>query len=149
MLVAAAALAIAHLAAAQYPGEITGADKNALELRAVGVLEWTGDEEHPKASRLVPICIYDGQDLQDAGVYLAQPEPLALESQVEYQLLQDGKPVGIFDIDSAGQQQGSWVGFGKWKPLPASRPAPAQVAKIDQDRRAERRAHPAPQASIR
>jgi hypothetical protein len=132
-LVAAAALACAPPAAAQYPGQITGADKNTPQLRAVGVLEWTGDLDHPKASRLVPICIYDGQDLEDAGVYMAQPAPLALESQVEYQLLQDGKPVGLFDIDRAGRQLDSWFGFGKWKPLPAPKPAPAQVAKIDEE----------------
>jgi len=131
-LLAAVALAGVRPAAAQYPGQITDANKKTTELRAVGVLEWTGDLDHPKASRLVPVCVYDGQDLVDAGVYLARPAPLALESDVEYQLLQDGKPVGLFDIDSAGQQQGSWVGFGKWKALPASRPAPAQVAKIDE-----------------
>ncbi len=128
----AAALACARPAAAQYPGQITDANKNPTELRAVGVLEWTGDQDHPKASRLVPICVYDGQGLNDAGVYLARPAPLALESEVEYQLLDNGKPVGLFDIDSAGQQQGSWVGFGKWKALPAPKPAPAQVAKIDE-----------------
>ncbi len=132
-LVAAAALACAPPAATQYPGQIADANKNTLELRAVGVLEWTGDLDHPKASRLVPICIYDGQDLEDAGVYMAQPAPLALQSEVEYQLLQDGKPVGLFDIDRAGRQLDSWVGFGKWKPLPAPKPAPAQVAKIDEE----------------
>jgi len=130
---AALLLACALSAHAQYPGQITDADKNTSELRAVGVLEWTGDQEHPKASRLVPVCIYDGQDLEDASVYLARPEPIALESEVEYQLLDDGKPVGFFDINSAGQQQGTWVGFGKWKPLPASRPAPAQMAKVDEE----------------
>ncbi len=132
-LAPAALLLLALSAAAQYPGQITDADKNTSELRAVGVLEWTGDQEHPKASRLVPVCIFDGQDLVDAGVYLARPEPIALESEVEYQLLDDGKPVGFFDIDSAGQQQGAWVGFGKLKPLPASKPAPAQMAKVDSE----------------
>ncbi len=120
-------------AAAQYPGQIKNDDRNAADLRAVGVLEWTGGEDHPKAGRLIPICIYDGQDLEDASVYLAQPAPLAVESEVEYQLFENGKPVGLFDIDSAGQQQGFWVGFGKWKPLPKPRPAPAQAARIDED----------------
>ena len=102
-------------------------------MRAVGVYEWTGDEAHPKAGRMVPICIYDGQDLNDAGVYLAQPEPLALQSEVEYQLQRDGQPVGLFDVNSAGELQGSWFGFGKWKPLPKSKSAPAQVAKVDEN----------------
>ena len=119
-------------AAAQYPGQITNADKNTPTLRAVAVFEWTGDEAHPKTSRLVPICIYDGQELQDADIYLARPYPLALSSDVEYQLLQDGKPLGLFDIETAAREQGSWVGYGKHLPLPAAKPAPAQVAKIDE-----------------
>ena len=118
--------------AAQYPGQVTNADKNALTLRAVAVFEWTGDEAQPKASRLVPVCVYDGQELQDADVYLARPAPIALYSDVEYQLFKDGRPVGLFDVDRAGQQEGSWVGFGKWKPMPSAKPRPTQVARIDQ-----------------
>jgi hypothetical protein len=127
---AAAGLAVAGLtcalpAAAQYPGQIQTA-KNTPELRAVAVLEWTGDEQHPKASRIIPVSVFDGQQLQDGGIYMARPEPLALEGEVEYQLKKDGKNVGLFVIDNAAQEQGSWVGYGSWKPLPA--PKPAQVA---------------------
>src|SRR5579863_3460265 len=99
--------------APQYPGQIARTKKDTLNLRAVAVFEWTGDEAKPKNSRLVPVCIYDGQDLQDAGAYLARPAPIALESEVEYHLLKDGHPVGLFDVDRAGQQQGSWIAFGK------------------------------------
>jgi hypothetical protein len=129
----AVALASALSVRAQYPGQITNANKNTPRLRAVAVLEWTGDADHPKASRIVPVCIYDGHDLEDAGIYLARPAPLALESEVEYQLQQDGKPVGLFDIDNAAREQGAWVGYGKLKPLPKPKPAPVQVAKIDED----------------
>jgi hypothetical protein len=129
----AAALAAALPARAQYPGQITNTNKNTPTLRAVAVLEWTGDADHPKASRIVPVCIYDGQDLQDAGIYLARPAPIALESEVEYQLQQDGKPVGLFDIENAAREQGAWVGYGKLKPLPKPKPAPVQVAKIDEE----------------
>jgi hypothetical protein len=90
------------------------------------VLEWTGDEQHPKASRIVPVSVFDGQQLQDGGIYMARPEPLALEGEVEYQLKENGKNVGLFVIENAGQEQGSWVGYGTRKPLPA--PKPAQVA---------------------
>ncbi len=126
-------LAAALPASAQYQGTVAKPDVNTPDLRAVGVLEWTGDEAHPKATRLIPICIYDGQELEDAGIYMARPAPMALESEVEYQLQQDGKPVGLFIVDSAGEQQGSWVGFGKMKPMAVARPKPAQVAKIDED----------------
>jgi hypothetical protein len=119
--------------AAQYPGQISKPDANAPDLRAVAVFEWTGDEAHPKAARLVPVCIYDGQDLNDAGVYLAHPEPLALESDVEYQLQQDGKPVGMFDIDTSAREQGGWVGYGKWRPPSTPKSPSAKVAKVDEE----------------
>jgi len=132
-ITAAALLAVLLPAAAQYPGQITNAGKNTSTLRAVAVLEWTGDEAHPKNSRLVPICIYDGHDLQDADIYLARPAPIALESDIEYQLFEDGKPIGRFDIETAAREQGSWVGYGKHLPLPMPKLAPRQVAKIDQE----------------
>jgi hypothetical protein len=129
---AGVALLAALPALAQYPVQMSKGSKDVAEMRAVAVLEWTGEEGHPKASRLVPVTVYDGQDLQDAGIYLARPAPLALSSEVEYELKQDGKTVGLFDINSAGQEQGSWVGFGVWKPLPKPKQA-AQMAKAKVD----------------
>lgn len=108
---------------AQYPGQIAKKDKDAPGLRAIAVLEWTGDEGKPKTSRIVPITVYDGQALQDGGVYLARPQPLALTSEVEYQLERNGAPFGLYEIRTAGQEQGSWVGYGLWKPLPSAKPA--------------------------
>lgn len=130
-----AALAVAGVlaalpATAQYPGQITKKD-NAPELRAVGVLEWTGEEGKPKFSRLVPVTVFDGQALQDGGVYLARPEPMAVDGGVEYVLQQDGKRMGLFDIDSSGQEQGSWVGLGSWKPIPKPKVKPAPVMAQD------------------
>jgi len=147
VVLAAAALACALPAAAQYPGQVTKTNSG-QELRAVAVLEWTGDEQHPKASRIIPISVFDGQELQDGGIYMAHPEPLALEGEVEYQLKQNGKNVGLFVIQNAGQEQGSWVGYGAWKPLP--KPKPAEVAtnwKDDEDVESDqpvlhRKAHP-------
>ncbi|HMG88243.1 MAG TPA: hypothetical protein VK574_21115 [Terracidiphilus sp.] len=110
-------------ACAQYPGQIIKKDKATPELRAIAVLEWTGDEGKPKTSRIVPITVYDGQALQDGGVYLARPQPLALTSEVEYELEKNGARFGLYDIRTAGQEQGSWVGYGLWKPLPSAKPA--------------------------
>jgi hypothetical protein len=132
-ITAAGILAAVLPGAAQYPGQISNADKSKPTLRAVGVLEWTGDENHPKNSRLVPVCIYDGQVLQDADVYLARPAPLALESDVQYQLFNDGKPIGLFDISTAAREQGTWVGYGTHLAMPVPKPAPKQIAKIDED----------------
>ena len=121
-------LAVAFLLAAaavcaQYPGQVTKKSKDTPELRAIGVLEWTGDQGKPKTSRLVPITVYDGQALQDGNVYLARPQPLALAGEVEYELEKNGTPIGLYDIKNAGQEQGLWVGYGAWKPMPSAKPA--------------------------
>lgn len=132
-VVAGAALLMALPAFAQYPGQVGKQDQNTLDMRAVAVLEWTGDEQHPKASRLIPVTVYDGQDLQDGGIYLARPAPLALSSEVEYELKNNGKTIGLFDVDSAGQEQGgSWIGFGRWKSLPKPKPI-VQAANTGKD----------------
>jgi hypothetical protein len=135
---AALVLLLATLfAAAQYPGQVAKNAKESPELRAIAVLEWTGEAGKPKASRLVPVTVLDQGELQDGGIYLARPEPLSLTGEVEYELEQDGKPVGLFDIRNAGQEQGSWVGYGAWKPLPAAKPRPSaqELARslVDQD----------------
>ena len=137
-------------ASAQYPGQVAKSTKDAPELRAVGVLEWTGEASKPKASRLVPITVFDGGELQDGGIYLARPAPMALASEVEYQLEMNGKAIGLFDISGTGREQGSWVGFGTWKPLPAPvvKPAASDWTKnrIDEENSDQpvlhRKAHP-------
>jgi len=121
-------------ALAQYPGQVAKKVKDMPDLRAVAVLEWTGEPGKPKACRMVPITVYDGEKLQDAGVYMARPQPLALSGEVEYELKDNGKTFALFDIENAGQEQGTWVGYGKWKPLPAPRPPRATAPeKIDDE----------------
>jgi hypothetical protein len=116
---------------AQYSGQVTKKSKDQPELRAVSVLEWTGEVGNPKACRLVPVTVLDAGELQDASVYLARPEPLAIAGEVEYELEQNGKAVGLFDIKNTGQEQGSWVAYGAWKPLvtPAPKPSMDEVAQ--------------------
>jgi hypothetical protein len=129
--VLAACLACAP-AAAQYQGQVANPDKNQAVLRAIAVLEWTGEQGKPKTSRLVPVCIFDGDQLQDAGIYLARPQPLAVTSDVEYELQENGRHIGLYDIQRAGRQQGYWMGFGAWKELPRPKaPAPVRMSRID------------------
>ncbi len=117
---------------AQYSGQVKKTKDAAPDLRAIAVLEWTGDLSKPKTARIVPVAIFDGEKLQDAGIYMARPQPLALTGEVEYELKQNGKTFGFFDIQNAGQELGSWVGFGKWKPLPPPKPVKAAApAKVD------------------
>jgi len=107
-------------ACAQYPGQVSKSTKEAPVLRSIGVLEWTGPEENPKSSRLVPVLVYDNGKLEDGGIYLARPEPMAVAPEVEYELQEHGKAVGLYDVQTAGQQFGSWVGFGAWKSMPTA-----------------------------
>jgi hypothetical protein len=117
---------------AQYPGQVSKTSKDAPELRAIGVLEWTGVAGKPTTSRIIPVTVLDEGELQDGGLYLARPEPLALATEVEYELQQDGKPVGLYDIKNAREEQGSWVGYGSWKPMPRprSRPSAQEMAHV-------------------
>jgi len=128
---AAASLLVCGAACAQYPGQMTKDPKKSPELRAVAVLEWTGDLGKPKACRIVPVTVLDQGQLQDGGVYLARPEPMALAGEVEYELEKNGKTIGLFDIENSGQEQGSWVGYGKWKPMPGPPKPKPVVAKIE------------------
>jgi hypothetical protein len=115
-------------ALAQYPGRITKTDKSTPILRSIAVLEWTGDAGKPSASRLVPVTVYDGDQLNDGTIYLTRPEPMALASGVEYELQKAGKPTGIFDVFAADEVNGTWEGFGAWKPLTAPQAAKAAAA---------------------
>jgi hypothetical protein len=123
---------LAGSAVAQYPGQIEKkSTKDSPTLRAIGVLEWTGAEGKPGKSRLVPITVYDGETLHDGNVYLARPYPMALGYEVEYVLERNGKAIGLYDIQKAGQEDGMWVGFGSWKPMPHAKQTPSRPVAGD------------------
>jgi hypothetical protein len=102
---------------AQYPGRVTKTDQSTPVLRSVAVLEWTGEEGKPTASRLVPVAVFDGAQLNDGTIYLNRPEPLALAGGTEYELQKAGKASQLYDVFSAGEIHGTWLGFGAVKPL--------------------------------
>ena len=137
---------LAAAACAQYPGQVAKKSKDTPDLRAIAVLEWTGDEGKPKTSRLVPITVYDGEALQDGNVYLARPQPMALAGEVEYELEKNGQPIGLYDIKNAGQEQGLWVGYGAWKPLPSAKAAGSQADRRRRLQPQRRQASPTSQA---
>src|SRR5665213_1650851 len=94
-------LALAAPACAQYPGRLETSKKATPTVRAVAVLEWTGETGKPSASRIIPICVFDGEQYQPGGLYLARPEPLALEPGTEYILQNAGIAKGFFDVNTA------------------------------------------------
>lgn len=115
-------------------------------LRALAVYEYTGSYQKPARSRLVPVAIWDGSQFQPASLYLANPEPLAVQSGTLYELMQDGNGVGQVQVLQAEQlqaeqlqageqsttqgttqqaltQQGvTWIGLAKYLPNPRSGP---------------------------
>ena len=139
---AGAILACAVPALAQYPGRVNEAgQQNGTHLRATAVLEYTGDLDKIKESRLVPIAIWDGMEYQPGGLYLAQPAPLAVLSGTQYELESSGRPKGFFNIQDAEDLAGSWVGVGHFQaPAVPKRVAAAksghvyQVRDVDPDK---------------
>jgi hypothetical protein len=112
------------LALAQYSTPVgTGAAKPKT-LRATAVLEWTGTLQKPNASRLMPVAVWDGERYQPAGLYLANPAPLAFETGTQYVLERVGEPEGLFNVRGAAQLNGDWIGMGKFQPQAAPPPPP-------------------------
>ena len=115
--------------------------------RAIGVYEWTGDLAKPTAARLVPVSLFINGHMEDAGVYLAQPMPFALQTGDVYSIEQAGQAQGTLDLDYArniitrhsaadDDPVGAWYGYGVYAPLPPpSKATPlkpsAHIAPID------------------
>jgi hypothetical protein len=112
-------VALTMPAGAQYPGHLETNKKSAPPVRAVAVLEWTGEPGKPSASRIIPLSVFDGEQYQPGGLYLAKPEPLALQPGTEYVLQDAGVARGLFDINNAEDVDGYWFGYGAWKPMAA------------------------------
>ena len=112
---------------AQYVGKVGQGEERKPTLRATAVYEYTGSMTAPSASRLVPVVVWDGTNYQPGGLYLAQPEPLAVAPGTQYVLEQSGVPAGLFNLGGAGQLNGSWVGLGRYAPNIAP-PAPRKLA---------------------
>ena len=113
-------------------------DKPQRVTRAVGVYEWTGDMTKPDAARLIPVSLFIDGHFQDAGVYLAHPIPLAVETGNVYAIQHGGDLIGNLDLDfarnvvdkrsTADDPLGAWYGYGRFIPLSAT-PAPAKLTQ--------------------
>jgi hypothetical protein len=121
----AAAAAGAQMHKVESPQKVT---------RAVGVYEWTGDMSKPTAARLVPVTLFIDGHFEDAGVYLARPQPFALQTGIVYEVDKAGKTVGTLNLDyaknivtrhsaTADNPVGAWYGYGTFV-LPKVTPTP-------------------------
>ncbi len=99
----------------------------------------------PTASRLIPVSLFIDGHLQDAGVYLASPVPMALLAGNVYQLQKSGVPIGDLDLAFARHLVASdnanttyddgWFGYGKFSPPAAPKQSTLRpsttIAKIN------------------
>src|SRR3978361_541793 len=92
--------------------------------RAVGVYEYVGDLQHPKAARLIPVSLFIGGHFEDAGVYLARPVPFALDGGLRYELQRSGGRQDYLDVIASRNSASSaaagatpfddgWFGYGR------------------------------------
>ena len=104
--------------------------------RAIGVYEYVGDLEHPKAARLIPVSLFIGGHFEDAGVYLARPIPFALDGGLRYELQQAGVRKDYLDVIVSRNFTSSaaavatpfddgWFGYGR-----VSAPPPPKVGRL-------------------
>ncbi|HTV09322.1 MAG TPA: hypothetical protein VMD97_09795 [Candidatus Aquilonibacter sp.] len=126
------ALALALPLSAPLAAQMHHVDQPQRVTRAVGVYEWTGDIKKPDAARLIPVSLFTAGQFQDAGVFLAEPIPLALETGTVYALQHSGNPIGTIDLDFArnvvdrrsvsdDNPIGAWYGYGRFLPLTAEK----------------------------
>ena len=95
-------------------------------VRAIAVYEWTGPEDKPTASRMVPVSIFINNQLEDAGVYLARPVPFALDRGNVFEVEKSGQPQGTVELNYQRHLEGTgdspfddgWLGYGMFKPAP-------------------------------
>jgi len=79
--------------------------------RAVAVVEWT-----PSGPHLFPVSILVDGKFYDAGLYLADPVPMALDSGNVYEIQKSGEAAGLFTVNSVMQLQATntFYGLGKF-----------------------------------
>lgn len=87
-------------------------------LRAIAVVTWNGDSPKPvpQASVLTPVTILVEGRFYDANLYQAQPQPLAVDSGVVYDVLKSGDPIGTFTVGGTREKDDVWYGIGLFEP---------------------------------
>jgi len=120
--------------------------------RALGVVTWNGDSAIPEAgtSVLTPVAIFVEGRFYDAELYQAQPEPLAVDGGVMYDVFKNGDPIGSFIVGGARQDKGTWYGLGRFDAKkeksaePAKATSPQTASTPSEDDRPRLRRGPAP-----
>lgn len=77
-------------------------------------------------ARLTPVAILVDGKFYDANLYRASPRPMAVDSEVLYDVLHAGNPVGTFTVTTVADANGTWIADGKIK-APTPEKAPSEV----------------------
>jgi hypothetical protein len=111
-------LAAALLSAVLRPNVVDAQSKKQRGPRAISVVGWNDNTPTPKqyTSVLIPIAILNDGRYYDANLYQAQPEPLAVDTGVIYDVLNHGEPIGTFSVGRAEQKNAEWYGTGVFDP---------------------------------
>lgn len=115
-LLLALTLAPINVAFGQQEGITFSRRPKAHRLRATGLLTLTTDSAGHVTAKLTPITILDQGQFEDASIYKARPEPMALDKGVVYEAQKSGVPVGYVTLLSSSNQ-GIWTGLGTWQPV--------------------------------
>lgn len=99
-----------------YPGERKAQRKKDAGPRAVGLIQLGSNG---KAS-IIPLAILINGKFWDAGVYKADPVPMALDSGNVYEGERSGSSLGLFTVGSALHSNNPsaampWLGTGVWR----------------------------------
>lgn len=105
------------------------------EPRATAILQLQG-----KRARIVPIVIRINGQLYDAGIYRANPRPMALDPGVVYEAERSGSSVGLFTVGNALQVGNNWYGLGHWETNEDIQQAKEASAREEEQARAAKRA---------
>jgi hypothetical protein len=109
--------------------------------RAIAVYEFTGELRKPSEARLVPVSLFINDHFEDAGVYLAQPVPFALQTGDIYSIERAGEALGTLDVDytrhvvtrravADDDPVGAWYAYGIFTPPAAPKPSKLKASTV-------------------
>jgi len=111
--------------------------------RAIAVVRWEPDEKGRAIPRLLPVALLEEGRFYDAGLYRANPRPMALEPGVVYEAQDRGDVLGFFTVQTAARNDASrtWYGLGSWENARGTRTLElrerTQSAEIVKEKKAE------------
>ncbi|HEY0565681.1 MAG TPA: hypothetical protein VGC88_08865 [Terriglobales bacterium] len=109
LMVLAASAAAAHaqvLTTPDRPGVETKVSGGAhTKIRALSVVEYSGDKPESGNFRVVPVTVFVGGSFKDGEAFLANPTPFTLSPGTIYEVQESGNPLGYVTVKRDGVSQ--------------------------------------------